>query len=165
MRITYRDDPPFELLARKIRVLPYAYRRQVYGIGHAAVAREVVKRARRKVAVSKTGARRGALKRSLRARRVTGHWRGGGFMTRVPRGEAIVFSLARYARYVEGFQLEGERPPNAKPQPYLRPAVTTNKAGLLRVYRRAVGSHFLETTRQLSTGRVSAMRLRLLRGV
>lgn len=161
MRIVYREDPPFEVVARKIRLLPPAYRNRVWGLGMVAVGRRYALRAKRRAPVSRTGKHRGALKKSLRARRVTRTWAGG---ARPRKGSAIVFSLTKYARYVEGVRFEGEAPPNATPQPFLLPAIRNDSAGTLRVFRRAVGSHLLETTRQLRAGRLSAARARLLRG-
>ena len=162
MRVRYRGDPPFSEVARKVRVLPYAYRRHVWGLGMVAVGRHIVLRAKRRAPVSKTGVNRGALKKSLRARRVDGTWPGG---RRVPKGSAIVFSLAKYARYVEGARLAGESAPAADPQPYLIPAIEQDQSGQLRVFQRAVGTHFLRTSRQIGSGRISAATARLIRGV
>ena len=158
MRIIYREDPPFEVVARKVRILPAAYRRRVWGLGMVAIGRHIAIKARRRAPKATKGKHRGALRKSIRAARVTRTWAGG---VRPHKGSAIVFSLAKYARYVEGVVFEGETPPNAPPQPYLIPVIQKNKAAQLREFRRAVGSHLLETTRQIATGRLSAARARL----
>ena len=139
-----------EQLERAIRQLPEGLVVRVYGDATNAMARVVAKTAQSEVPV-----RTGALRNSIRVRRIGERYRG----RRIPGAAANVFVGGPGAFHAHLVELGTRR---AAANPFLRRSISQKQAVQHREFARAAARSLERLTRQLATGTVPASVIRLI---
>ena len=154
------DIEGLDELLRAMEALPGLVAEHVQGAGLHAAAEVVRDEAKQ---TSEFADKTGALRASIRARRVAGRVHTGAGVRKVPGAAARVEAGgagARQAYLIEygragGVSKTGKRYPAAPPHPYLEPALTGTASRQLMAAVASMRQNFARVARQITAGRAT----------